>query len=94
MGSSPFARTLSEQQKTPSTTFCASLGRTPNDGGGLLPPGRAARISLFISDLGIFRVVKITTLISVKQLSLSNLQVAPTVGTLAKNASIRNLGDA
>lgn len=41
-----------------------------------LPPGRAARIPLTISDLGIFRVAKTTTLISVKQLSLSYLQVA------------------
>ena len=56
--------------------FCASFGRTPNEGGGSLPPGRAARITLTVSDLGIFRVVKITTLISVKQLIHSNLQVA------------------
>lgn len=121
MGSSPFARTRTEQQKTPSTTFsckfgprgfvplchyrdispgriyvsdvwslarsqnsrklprpllCASLGRTPNEGDGLLPPGRAARITLTVSDLGIFRVIKTTTLISVKQLTHSNLQVA------------------
>ena len=41
-----------------------------------LPPGRAARITLSISALGIFRVVKTTTLISVKQLIRSNLQVA------------------
>ena len=41
-----------------------------------LPPGRAARITLAISVLGIFRVVKTTTLISVKQLTHSNLQVA------------------
>ena len=115
------ARTLSEQQKTPSTTFscklgppgfvplchfvtspqgeytsptfgrshshrtaensldhlfCASFGRTPNEGGGLLPPGHAAHIPLIISALGIFRVAKTTTLISVKQLIHSNLQVA------------------
>ena len=38
--------------------------------------GRAARISLFISDLGIFRVIKTTTLISVKQLIHSHLKVA------------------
>ena len=71
------ARTHTEQQKTPSTTsFSASFGRTPNEGGGLLPPGRAARILLSISDLGIFRVVKTTTLISVKQLIHSHLKVA------------------
>ena len=70
------ARTHTEQQKTPSTTFCASFGRTPNEGGGLLPPGRATRIPLAISALGVFRVVKTTTLISVKQLIHSNLQVA------------------
>ncbi len=70
------ARTLSEQQKTPSSTFCASLGRTLNEGGGLLPPGCATLILLAISDLGIFRVVKTATLISVKQLIHSNLQVA------------------
>ena len=51
-------------------------------------------IPLTISALGIFRVVKITTLISVKQLIRSNLQVALHVETLAKNASIRNRGDA
>ena len=55
--------------------FCASFGRTPNEGGGSLPPGRAARITLTVSDLGIFRVVKITTLISVKQLIHSHLKV-------------------
>ena len=71
------ARTRTERLKAPSSSFCASLGRTPNDGGGLLPPGRAARISLFISDLGIFRVTKTATLISVKQLIHSNLHVAP-----------------
>ena len=57
--------------------FCASFGRTPNEDGGLLPPGCATLILLAISDLGIFRVVKTTTLISVKQLMHSNLQVAP-----------------
>ena len=46
-------------------------------GGGLLHTGRATRITLAISALGIFRVVKTTTLISVKQLIHSNLQVAP-----------------
>lgn len=56
--------------------FCASFGRTPNVGGGLLPPGRATRIPLSISALGIFRVVKTTTLILVKQLIHSYLQVA------------------
>ena len=56
--------------------FCASFGRTHNEGGGSLPPGRATRISLFISDLCIFRVTKTTTLISIKQLIHSNLQVA------------------
>ena len=70
------ARTLSEQQKTPSTTFRASFGRTHNEDGGSLPPGRATRIPLIISALGIFRVAKTTTLISVKQLIHSNLQVA------------------
>ena len=70
------ARTISEQTEDPSTTFCASFGRTPNEDGGLLPPGRATRITLTISTLGIFRVVKTTTLISVKQLIHSNLQVA------------------
>ena len=54
----------------------------------------ATRIPLTISALGIFRVIKTTTLISVKQLTHSNLQVALHVGTLAKNASIRNRGDA
>lgn len=82
------AHTLTEQQKTPSTTFCASFGRTPNEGGGLLPIGRAARISLDISTLGISRVMKTTTLISVKHLIHSNLQVA------LQNASLRNRGDA
>lgn len=43
---------------------------------GQLPPGRAARILLTISALGIFRVVKTTTLISVIQLIHSHLQVA------------------
>ena len=57
--------------------FCASFGRTPNEGGGLLHTGHATRIPLIISALGIFRVIKITTLISVKQLIHSNLQVAP-----------------
>ena len=38
--------------------------------------GRATRIPLSISALGIFRVVKTTTLISAKQLIRSNLQVA------------------
>ena len=56
--------------------FCASFGRTPNEGGGLLPPGHAAHIPLIISALGILRVTKTTTLISVKQLIHSNLQVA------------------
>ena len=56
--------------------FCASFGRTHNEDGGLLPPGCATLILLAISDLGIFRVVKATTLISVKQLIHSNLQVA------------------
>ena len=56
--------------------FCASFGRTHNEGGGLLPPGHATRITLIISTLGIFRVVKTTTLISVKQMINSNLQVA------------------
>ena len=40
------------------------------------PRGRATRISLTISALGIFRVVKIITLISVKCLIRSNLQGA------------------
>ena len=70
------ARTRTERLKAPSSSFCASLGRTPNEGGGLLHTGRATRITLAISDLGIFRVVKTTTLISVKQLIHSNLQVA------------------
>lgn len=56
--------------------FLRELGRTPNEGGGLLPPGRAAHIPLTISALGIFRVAKTTTLISVKQLIHNNLQVA------------------
>ena len=56
--------------------FCASFGRTPNEGGGLLHTGHATRIPLIISALGIFRVAKTTTLISVKQLIHSNLQVA------------------
>ena len=38
--------------------------------------GRATHIPLDISALGIFRVVKTTTLISVKQLIHSNLEVA------------------
>lgn len=99
------ARTLSEQQKPPSTTFCASFGRTPNEGGGLLAPGRATRIQLIISTLGIFRVAKTTTLISIKQLIHSNLQVALQLrrhwrtshGQMcrtAKSTSKRNLGDA
>ena len=46
--------------------FCASFGRTHNEDGGSLPPGHATRIPLIISTLGIFRVVKITTLISIK----------------------------
>lgn len=70
------ARTRTELQKPPSTSFCASLGRTPNEVGGSLPPGRATRITLAISALGIFRVVKTTTLIPAKQLIHSNLQVA------------------
>ena len=70
------ARTLSEKQKTPSTTFCASFGWTHNEDGGSLPPGCATLILLAISDLGIFRVIKTATLISVKQLIHSNLQVA------------------
>ena len=70
------ARTRTEQQKTPSSSFCASFGRTHNEGGGSLQPGRATLILLAISDLGIFRVVKTTTLISIKQLIHSNLQVA------------------
>ena len=56
--------------------FCASFGRTPNEGGGSLPSGHATRIPLIISALGIFRVAKTTTLISIKQLIHSNLQVA------------------
>ena len=63
-------------RRLPRPLFSASFERTPNEGGGLLPPGRAARISLNISALGIFRVVKTATLISVKQLIHSNLQVA------------------
>lgn len=68
--------TKSGRLKAPSSSFCASLGRTPNEVGGLLPPGCATLILLAISDLGIFRVVKTATLISVKQLIHSNLQVA------------------
>ena len=56
--------------------FCASFGRTHNEDGGSLPPGHATRIPLIISTLGIFRVVKTTTLISVKQMIHSDLQVA------------------
>lgn len=63
-------------RRLPRPLFRASFGRTPNEGGGLLPPGRAAHIPLTISALGIFRVAKTTTLISVKQLIHSNLQVA------------------
>ena len=70
------ARTRTERLKAPSSSFCASFGRTPNEGGGLLPPGCATLILLVISDLDIFRVVKTTTLISVKQLIHSYLQVA------------------
>ena len=99
------ARTLSEQQKTPSTTFRASFGRTHNEDGGSLPPGHATRITLVISALGIFRVIKTTTLISVKQLIHSNLHVAPQLrrrwrtshGQMcrtAKSTSKRNRGDA
>ena len=99
------ARTLSEQQMAPSTTFCASFGRTPNEGGGLLHTGRAARITLVINALGIFRVAKTITLISVKQLIHSYLQVAPQLrrrwrtfhGQMcrtAKSTSKRNRGDA
>ena len=71
------ARMLSERQKASSTTFCASFGHTPNEAGGLLQTGRATRIPLVISALIIFRVIKTATLISVKQLIHSNLQVAP-----------------
>ena len=73
-----FGRSLSHRTAEDSLDhlFCASFGRTHNEGGGLLPPGRAARISLFISDLGIFRVTKTITLISVKQLIHSHLKVA------------------
>lgn len=99
------ARTRTERLKAPSSSFCASLERTPNEGGGLLPPGHATRIPLAISDLGIFRVAKITTLISVKQLIHSDLQVAPQLrrrwrtshGQMcrtAKSTSKRNRGDA
>ena len=56
--------------------FLRELRASPNEGGGSLPPGHATRITLVIRALGIFRVVKITTLISVKQLIHSNLQVA------------------
>ena len=71
------ARTRTERQMSLSaTSFSASFGRTHNDGGGLLPPGRATRIPLTTSALGIFRVVKTATLISVKQLIHRNLQVA------------------
>ena len=63
-------------RKLPRPLFRASFGRTHNEDGGSLPPGRATRITLVISALDIFRVVKITTLISVKQLIHSNLQVA------------------
>lgn len=44
--------------------------------------GRATRILLTISVLGIFRVVKIITLISVKCLIHSYLQGAPTTSAL------------
>ena len=85
--------------------FCASFGRTPNEGGGLLPPGCATLILLAISDLGIFRVVKTATLISVKQLIHNNLQVAAQLrrhwrtssGQMCRTAestSKRNRGDA
>ena len=70
------ARTRTERLKAPSSSFCASFGRTHNEGGGSLPPGRATRIPLTISALGVFRVVKTTTLISVKQLIHSHLKVA------------------
>ena len=63
-------------RRLPRPLFRASFGRTPNEGGGSLPPGRAVRIPLVISALGIFRVAKTTTLISVKQLIHNNLQVA------------------
>ena len=92
-------------RRLPRPLFRASFRRTPNEGGGLLPPGRAARISLFISDLGVSRVIKTTTLISVKQLIHSNLQVTPQLrrrwrtshGQMcrtAKSTSKRNRGDA
>ena len=104
---------VSETEMTP-RPFLRELGRTPSERCGLLPIGRAARISLDIRALGIFRVVKTTTLISVKLLIHSNLQVTlqlrgrlPFVSMLicswdflgqkygtAKNASIRNRGDA
>ena len=85
--------------------FLCELRASPNEGGGLLPPGRAARILLYISDFGIFRVVKTTTLISVKQLIHSYLQVTPQLrrhwrtfhGQMcrtAKSTSKRNRGDA
>ncbi len=41
--------------------------------------GRATRILLYISALGIFRVAKYTTLKSVKWLLFSNLQVAQNI---------------
>ena len=69
------ARSSTEQQMDSSTTFLCELGRTPSERCGLLPPGRAARISLDIRALGIFRVMKIITLILVKQLIYSNLHV-------------------
>ena len=70
------ARTRTERLKAPSTTFRASFGRTHNEDGGLLHTGHATRIPLIISTLGIFRVVKTATLISVKQMIHSDLQVA------------------
>ena len=72
-----FGRSLSHRSDGVSRDhlFCASFGRTLNECGGLLPPGRAARIPLIINALGIFRVVKTSTLISVKHLIHSHLQV-------------------
>ena len=61
----------------PRRPFLRELRASPNEGGGSLPSGRAAHIALVISALGIFRVAKTTTLISVKQLIHSDLQVAP-----------------
>ena len=92
-------------RKLPRPLFSASFGRTHIEDGGSLPPGHATRIPLIISTLGIFRVVKTTTLISVKQLIHSNLQVALQLrrhwrtfhGQMcrtAKSTSKRNRGDA